>query len=73
MTKSFNHIRSWDSHKNLKNRYWVNIPAIILVNNILYPNYKIKFYISKSIEQSELYPLLLLLQQNPISMLLIKY
>lgn len=64
MVKSFNHIRSWDNHKHLNNRYWVNIPSLILINNILYPNYKTKFYISKSIENNELYSLLLSLQQN---------
>lgn len=64
MNRNFNHIRSWDSHKTTPNRYWVNIPSIILVNNILYPDYKTKFYISSNITQNELYPLLQELHNN---------
>lgn len=62
--KNFNHIRSWDIHKNKPNRYWINIPSIILVNNILYPNFKTKFFISSCIKNNELYCLLEELKVN---------
>lgn len=55
MNKNFNHVRSWDQHKKLSNRYWVNIPSLIIVNNILYPNYKIKFHITPCIEKNKLF------------------
>lgn len=64
--KNFNHIRSWDKHKNKPNRYWINIPSIILVNNILYPNFKTKFFISSCIKSNELYFLLEKLSENSL-------
>ncbi len=63
--KNFNHIRSWDVHKTTSNRYWVNIPSLILVNSILYPDFKTKFYITPSIESNELFPLLKHLSTDP--------
>lgn len=62
--KKFNDIRYWDDHKTIDFRYWVNLPAVILVNNILYPNYKTKLFIDDSIKNSLLYPFLQYINSN---------
>ena len=50
--------RFWDKFKDEKERYWYNIPALVIVNNILYPEFKVRIHISENIKESELYPLL---------------
>jgi hypothetical protein len=56
--KKFNNIRYWDDHKTTNYRYWINLPAVILVNNLLYPNYKTKLFIDNTIKNSILYTFL---------------
>lgn len=36
-------------------RYWYNIPAIIALNKLFYPDFEIKFYISSDIKENPLY------------------
>lgn len=50
--------REWDDFRTQNNRYWFNIPALFVVNSILYPDFKIKLFISKSISSHPLFPLL---------------
>lgn len=56
--KKFNEIRYWDEYKTIDFRYWINIPSIILVNNLIYKDYKIELYIDSSIKNTRLYPFL---------------
>lgn len=41
--------REWDSWANDRQRYWFNIPTVILLNKILYPEYETVFYLSPNI------------------------
>lgn len=41
--------RFWDKQKNNTDRYWYNIPAISIINSIIYPEYENVFYVSKNI------------------------
>lgn len=50
-------MRFWDLY-NSYDRYWYNIPALMAVNNILYPNAKVKIHISKEIETNPLFEIL---------------
>ena len=50
-------LRFWDSY-NTQERYWYNIPALICINSIVYPNAKIKIHISSEIRQNPLFEIL---------------
>jgi len=50
--------RDWDVYRKEVDRYWYNIPAVYIINSILYPDFKMKLYISSNISQHPLYPLL---------------
>jgi len=50
-------LRFWDNF-NTQDRYWYNIPALMCVNNIIYPDSKIKIHISKEIKENPLYEIL---------------
>jgi hypothetical protein len=41
--------RDWDNWANDKQRYWFNIPTILLINKTLYPDYDTVFYVSPNI------------------------
>lgn len=41
--------RTWDKWKSENQRYWFNIPSILLLNKIIYPEYNTKFYLSPNI------------------------
>jgi hypothetical protein len=41
--------RTWDKWRTESQRYWFNIPTIALLNKVLYPDYKTKFYLSPNI------------------------
>lgn len=41
--------RTWDKWKNDNKRYWFNIPSILLLNKLLYPDYGMVFYLSPNI------------------------
>jgi len=41
--------RYWDNLRQDPHRYWYNIPALVLANKILYPDYKMYLYVSKNI------------------------
>jgi hypothetical protein len=41
--------RTWDKWKNDISRYWYNIPAILLINKVIYPDYEVVFYLSPNI------------------------
>lgn len=51
-------IRYWDDYKTISHRYLINLPAIILTNKILYPEYKTQLFIDNSIIKSEIYSFL---------------
>jgi len=41
--------RTWDKWGNNKERYWFNIPSIIILNKLLYPEYDTLFFVSPNI------------------------
>jgi len=55
--------RFWDIHDG-GNRYWYNLPAMVVLNRLLYPDFKIYIYISSNIKNNPLYALLVLLQDK---------
>ena len=65
--------RDWDIHRTEIDRYWYNIPANFIINSNLYPDFKIKLYISENYTSHPLYPLLQLLgKQDNFSLNVIK-
>lgn len=48
------HLRFWDKY-NTHDRYWYNIPAMVVCNSIFYPEFKIKLHISREILENPLY------------------
>ncbi len=50
--------RTWDKNRMEMNRYWYNIPALLIANEILYPNFDTRFYISPSVKNNPLFPIL---------------
>jgi len=55
--KKFNDNKFYDKHLSI-DRYWYNIPAIIALNKIFYPDFEIRFYISPDIKENPLYKIL---------------
>lgn len=41
--------RVWDSWRDNKERYWFNIPTIIILNKLLYPEYNTLFFVSPNV------------------------
>lgn len=56
--------REWDAWKDDCRRYWFNLPALALVNNILYEEYDTKIYVSPNIWEDELKDILVILQEE---------
>jgi hypothetical protein len=52
--KKSNEHRWYDKHLS-DERYWYNIPAIIALNKLFYPDFELKFYISPDIKDNTLY------------------
>lgn len=50
--------RDWDIYKMEIDRYWYNIPSVYIANNLIYPDFTMKMYISSNLENHPLYPLL---------------
>ncbi len=46
--------RFWDEHKDQPNRYYYNVPAIILSNCLLFPDYITKIYITPNVKDNPL-------------------
>lgn len=55
--QNHSHIRTWDKFYS-NDRYWVNIPAILIIYKNIFPDIKIKFYISPNITQHPLFDML---------------
>ena len=50
-------MRTWDLYNN-QDRYWYNIPALMAVNSVVYPNAKIKIHYSKSVSENPMFEIL---------------
>jgi hypothetical protein len=50
--------RTWDEHRLDEKRYWYNIPALYLVNKILYPEYEMKIHVNDVLRYHPLFVLL---------------
>ena len=55
--------RSWDKY-NKWDRYWYNIPALMVTNKILYPEFDINIQLSSDIKESTHFPILEKLRDN---------
>jgi hypothetical protein len=56
--------RFWDKDKNNPQRYWFNIPALAVINNILYPDYLMRIYVSPNVWDNPLSQVLRALAQE---------
>lgn len=50
--------REWDDYKDDPDRYWYNIPSLVLANKILYPDFTTRIYVSEDITNHKFYGLL---------------
>ena len=55
--KKLHQHRSWDKF-NKVDRYWYNLPALIAINSLVYPDFEIKFHVSRNIVENKLFVLL---------------
>lgn len=51
--KLYDH-RFWDEDRMDQKRYWFNIPALLLINHVLYPDYKSVFYMDEDTFNSDI-------------------
>lgn len=56
--------RDWDMYRAETDRYWYNIPAVYVVNSLLYPDFRMELYVSEGIKQHPLFSLLLKLNKR---------
>jgi hypothetical protein len=62
--KSLNsHMRFWDRY-NTQDRYWFNLPALISVNSVFYPDFIQRIHISKNVKEHFLYSILVNISEN---------
>ncbi len=52
--KSMPQHRSWDKYKNEIDRYYYNVPAVVLTNYLLYPDYTIQIYMTPNVRENPL-------------------
>ena len=57
------HLRFWDKYNGF-DRYWYNIPAVISLNSLFYPEFKQIIHISSSIKNNPLFKLLETINEN---------
>ena len=50
--------RPYDKHRANVNRYWFNIPFLVICNSLFYPNFITRFYIHKNMSNKNLFSLL---------------
>ena len=50
--------RTWDANRFEEERYWYNIPSLVIANSILYPKFKNRFYLSDGMQNHPVFPLL---------------
>jgi len=50
--------RTWDKNRLESDRYWYNIPAVLIANEILYPKFKTKFYITPNLKYNPLFAII---------------
>ncbi len=50
-------MRTWDLYNN-QDRYWYNIPALMAINSVVYPDTKIKIHISNNIKSNKYFEIL---------------
>jgi hypothetical protein len=50
--------RWYDPHEHDHNRYWFNLPALIVANALCYPGYVMRIHVDPQIEQHPLFPML---------------
>jgi hypothetical protein len=41
--------RTWDKCSQERDRYWYNIPALVVLNKVLYPEHEMRLYLSKNV------------------------
>ncbi len=56
--------RFWDKNKNNQDRYYYNIPSVILTNILLFPDYITRIYITKNVTENSLWPIFEILSDH---------
>ena len=46
--------RYWDKWRSDDSRYWFNLPAIVLVNKLLFPDYAMVLHVTKNVWKNKL-------------------
>jgi len=46
--------REWDEFKQGSDRYWYNIPSVVLANKVLYPDYIMRIYLAEELKDHPL-------------------
>tara|TARA_R110002020_G_scaffold394715_1_gene604721 strand:+ start:17728 stop:18618 length:891 start_codon:yes stop_codon:yes gene_type:complete len=57
--------RTHDRYKSDRERYWFNLPAVVLTNKILYPSHEMRLYLSPNVLEHPLAPVLEILSRQP--------
>ena len=63
--------RFWDQHKDKISRYYYNIPALLLTNRILYPDYITRIYITSNVLHNNLAEVFNILKSDKVQIVLV--
>ncbi len=58
--------RAWDRWRRQEDRYWYNLPAIFVANQMLLPGYAMRIYVSEDIRKHRLADLLPILEKHGV-------
>lgn len=65
--------RDWDKYRLEEDRYWYNIPALYIINSIIYKDFEMRLYVSENITTHPMFSLLLELnKQDNFKMIRVK-
>lgn len=57
--------RTHDKYKNDIERYWFNLPAAVLTNQVIYPDHIMRLYITPNIAEHKFFPVISILEEQP--------
>jgi len=63
--------RSWDEYRNDIERYYYNIPTVLLMNRILYPDYRTRVYITDNTQGQPLMDIFNKLKDNSLEIVIV--
>lgn len=56
--------RAWDAYESDRDRYWFNVPALAIVNALLYPGYVMRVHVDRATHDHALFPMLVKLHER---------